>query len=106
MAYLSILIWLINARKRSLRQGNVFTRVCHSVQGGVHAMHTPLPCMPSPPCTPTCHTRPLPRMPSPTTHAPPRDMVNERAVRILLECILILNYSCPKMLKKTPKHTD
>ena len=36
-----------------------------------HTTHVPLPCT------------------SPTMHAPPHDMVNERAVRILLECILV-----------------
>ena len=50
----------ITARKRSLRQGNVFTRICHSV----HAR--PLPATHAP-----CHARPLLCMPpSPAMHAP------------------------------------
>ena len=93
-----------------LRQGNVFTPVCHSVH-----THAPLPHMPPTthppamhallPCMPPCHTRPLPCMPSchacppamypPAMHVllpcipPLRHEVNERAVRILLECILV-----------------
>ena len=65
--------------------------VCHTPP----AMHTPChacppPCTP-PPCTP-CHTHPLPPSMPPAMHAPPmlRDAVNERAVRILLECILVM----------------
>ena len=34
MTYLLILKKLFTARKRSLGQGNIFTRVCHSVHGG------------------------------------------------------------------------
>ena len=44
--------------------GNIFASVCHSVQGGMHA-----------------HTPPSRRI--------LRDAVNVRAVRILLECILV-----------------
>ena len=44
------------------------------------ATHAPLPCMLPLPCTPPCHTRPPPQ----------QDAVNEWAVRILLECILIV----------------
>ena len=93
-------IYIITARKRSWRQGNVFTRVCHSVQGGMRGMHALLPCIPPchagpPPHVPprhACpyHAHPLPRMPP--CHPPPPppdDMVNEWAVRILLECILV-----------------
>ena len=73
-------------------------------------MHTPpLPCMPLP-CMPPCHACP-PAIHAPPHHTPPRafmppamhapyhtcphppqilrDVVNERAVRILLECILV-----------------
>ena len=32
------LITLITARKQSLRQGNIFTRVCHSVHRGVESL--------------------------------------------------------------------
>ena len=63
------------------------------------ATHAPLPCTP-PPCMPSppCHARPPPAMhvppakyTSPVMHAPGIlwDAVNERAVRILLECILV-----------------
>ena len=57
------------------------------------ATHAPsLPCMPpchacSLPCTLPCHACPLPCM-------PPRHAVNERAVRILLECILVSKCRC------------
>ena len=30
----SLTPWIVTASKRSLRQGNVFTRTCHSVRGG------------------------------------------------------------------------
>ena len=57
-----------------LRQGNIFTSICHSVHrlggmpGGGHAW--------------LAHTPPRPQQIL-------RDTVNERAVRILLECILV-----------------
>ena len=58
--YLCLLF--ITASKRSLRQGNVFTRICHSVPGRhapCHAcppaMYTPLPCMPPATHTPRRH---------------------------------------------------
>ena len=76
------------------------------------AMHSPLPWMPP------CHTCPLPCTPphmpptmhGPTSHVPAtppathvphcharppilRDAVNERAVRILLECILVVRFN-------------
>ena len=89
-----------------LWQGNVFTPVCHSVHGGGHVClvgdvghvwHTcppapspfhacPLPCMPPATHAP-CHACPA-AMHTPTMHT--RDAVNERAVRILLECILVI----------------
>ena len=62
-------------------------------------MHAPLPHMPSCHACPPCHTCPLPCMP-PVMHAPLpcmppqwilRDAVNERAVRIVIECILVSN---------------
>ena len=103
---------IITVRKRSLGQGNVFTPVCHSVHGGggssQHAMGRGV-------CIPTCngggvHT-PLGRHPlgrnSPWAETPPgqahpqadtpwADPISRRplkqAVRILLECTLVLNY--------------
>ena len=60
--------------QRSCGQGNIFTPVCHSVhRGGV--------------CLSACWDTP------PSRHSPPgsrlRHTVNERPVRILLECILV-----------------
>ena len=68
-----------------LRKGNVFTPVCQSFcsQGSMHppGMNVPQAC--------TLWHAP------PGTHAPPRilrDTANERAVRILLKCILVLKW--------------
>ena len=60
---------IITAGKRSLGQGNMFTSVCHSVHRGGWGVRAPW----HPPLTCT----------------PLRRMVNDRAVRILLECILV-----------------
>ena len=61
--------------------------------GGVRATHASLPCMPpatyfTPATHSPCHAWP-PAMHTPTTHGP-HDMVSERVVRILLECILVI----------------
>ena len=103
---------LVTARKRSLGQGNIFTPVCHSVQGG-HAlllrgggvsvvagvMHGCSgggggrgACMVALGGMRGCsggHAWLLPggHAWDMTTHG---DTVNERAVRILLECILVI----------------
>ena len=66
-----------------LRQGNVFTPVCHSVPGGgclPHNLgrHPPAQCM-------------LGYIPMPCASW---DMVNKQVVRILLECILVIYYIC------------
>ena len=70
--YLSFGIFTV--RKRSLGQGNVFTSVCYSVRGGsLHpegALH--------------------PGGVGQTPHKILQDTVNERAVHILLECILVM----------------
>ena len=74
-----------------LRQGNVFTRVCHSVHGGCLPQcmlgYTPLgrhpPCR-SPGQTPPGQTPSLGRHPLPTS----RRLLHQ-TVRILLECILV-----------------
>ena len=108
--------------QRSCGQGNVFTRVCHSVHRGWGCLpqcmlgyHTPLQQTPPgsshPPLgaeTPQSRQPPpgadtLPRAGTPksrhppglSTHTPPpgsrlRHTVNDRPVRILLECILVL----------------
>ena len=66
---------LITAHQRSLGQGNVFTSVCHSVHGGSISegvLHWGVGGWADPP-----------------PHRILRDTVNEWAIRILLECILV-----------------
>ena len=93
--------------QQSCGQGYVFTHVCDSVHGGVCLKETPLqrrhplPRRPPaketpPPRRPPRKETPLPRRPpweggTPLLRkeAPPRHTVNERPVRILLECILV-----------------
>ena len=99
-SYIVLRLHFITARKRSLGQGNIFTPVCHSVHGGsasVHAWmppprtrHPPIADTPWEQIPPSRHP-PLPPLGADT---PPKesmlgDMVNERAVRILLECNLV-----------------
>ena len=87
-----------------LPAGYVFTRVCDSVNGGVSAsVHAGM--RPSPPTgadTPREQTPPIPPEQTPLKQTPPRSRhpppgsrlrhtVNERPVRILLECILVAN---------------
>ena len=88
--------WFITVRKRSLGQGNVFTPVCHSVHRGRGSLQPPVgrpgiweePTLGRPP-----RRRPLSRPPWMPTHPdaepPPPGYINKRAVRILLECILV-----------------
>ena len=67
-----------------LREGNVFTPVCYSAhKGGVWIGG----CAPPrhPPDTHPCGHRPVS---TPWTHTP--TMVNKQAVRILLECFLVV----------------
>ena len=75
---------IFTARKRSLGQGNIFTLVCHSVHGGGGV------------CLSACWDTRTPPSRPPQDQAPPLreqsmlgDTVNERAVRILLECNLV-----------------
>ena len=96
--------------KRSFGQGNVFTGVCHSVnRGGVpDQAHPPRVQTGTPPGTRQVHppdqagTHPGTRQvhtPGPGRYPPgpgtppgssrPRNTVNDRPVRILLECILV-----------------
>ena len=64
-------------------EGYVFTRTCHSVhRGGIPA------CTTGHMTRPPGQTPPLGRPPGQTP--PPPNMVNEWAVRILLECILVV----------------
>ena len=98
-----------------LGQGNIFTSVCLSTEGGgvsasVHAGMPPrpgpgTPLGAEPPGADTPQTRHPPEQtpPGPGTprrsRSPPESrlqhMVNERPVRILLECILVRNW-CPQ----------
>ena len=64
-----MIIIIITARKRSLRQGNVFTRVCHSVHRGEVSVRG-------------VSVRETPGQRHPYG--------KERTARILLECILVL----------------
>ena len=74
---------------RSCGQGNIFTPVCHSV----HREGLPQ-CMLGyhPPGVGT-----PPQEQAPPRADTPRHTVNERPVRILLQCILILQYFCWKL---------
>ena len=115
--YLFSSSYIFTARKRSLGQANVFTPVCHSVYGGVCPTPLdadPLPGLDRPPPPPDADPpgvgqtppgcRPRPRVgktPLDATPPPgvgqtnPTDTVNKRAVRILLECILLLpRFTC------------
>ena len=73
--------------QRSWGQGNIFAPVCHSVQrGGLPQCMLGYPPGPDPPLA-----HPLPSgtpPPSSREQAPPGG-VNERPVRVLLECILV-----------------
>ena len=77
--------YIFTARKQSLGQGNVFTRVCHSVHRGEGVFV----CVCVGASLPDRET-PLnrdPRTETPRTETPPYG--KERTVLILLECILI-----------------
>ena len=118
---------LVTARKRSLGQGNIFTPVCHSVhRGECLARYTPLGTRYTPQDRYTPGTRYTPwdqvHPPGPGTPpgpGPPWDQVhpsgtrytpqelcmlgdtgNKQAVRILLECILVLSWNVKKCKKK------
>ena len=75
---------IFTARKPSLGQGNIFTPVCHSVQGGGVCMHWE--SVPREVCTREGGSA---SRGGQTPHWILRDTVNERALRILLECILV-----------------
>ena len=109
---------IITARKRSLGQGNMFTGVCLSTGGGVpDQVHPRTRCPPGDQVHPTGPGTPPGQGTPPGTNTPPGpgipqgqhppdqvhppgpgtppmqsmlgDTVNERAVRILLECNLV-----------------
>ena len=100
MCYVFVLYYLLPAATK-LGQGNVFTGVCDSVhRGGVSAsVHAGIPHPPEQ--TPPERTPPL-GADTPRSRQPPRGdnpppprsrlqhTVNERPVRILLECILVI----------------
>ena len=68
---------LVTSRKRSLGQGNIFTPVCHSVHRGGGVGTPPGPGTP------------------PSEQCMLGDTGNKRAVRILLECILVsISFFC------------
>ena len=93
-----------------LRQGNVFTRVCHSVHGGgadtnevfegyvltrvclSTGVSAPLHAGIHPPPWQTPLVSPYPPGQTPPLHSACWDMVNKRAVRIPLECNLVFVY--------------
>ena len=91
-----------------LRQGNVFTPVCHSVHRGV--CHTPLgrPPWQTPPWqTPSPEQTPSPGQTPPwqtplgrhlPLHSACWDTVNKRAVRILVECNLVEAYLMQRVM--------
>ena len=85
-------LYVFTARKRSLRQGNVFTGVCviPSVDSGVgfQACIAGRRITPPPPCE---------------IHGILRYTVNKRTVRILLECILVvLCFEQPQYVPQSP----
>ena len=77
-------VYLPSATK--LRQGKVFTPVCHSVHRGGSVTHPPSADTLSQAYTPRADT---PWADTPPTHSTCWDTVNKRAVRILLECNLV-----------------
>ena len=97
--------FLFTAHKRSLGQGNVYTRVCHSVhrrEGGCvsqHAMGRGVHLLSKHPPRQTHPGQTPPRQTPASGQTPPhpgrspllilRDTVNKWAVRILVECILV-----------------
>ena len=84
------------AAATKLGQGNVFTGICHSVnRGGL------------PQCMLGYHTPPRKEAPSPhppRRRTPPRHTVNERPVRILLECIRCTHFQTLFVYLTSAKH--
>ena len=94
--------WKLLPTTKKSGQGNVFTGVCDSVHGGglpqcMLGYHRPLGAYTPPPeqTPPWEQTPPQSRHPPPQEQTPPPHRsglwhtVNERPVRILLECILV-----------------
>ena len=84
-----------------LRQGNVFTPVCHSVHGGGGCLaEAPPPRADTPGQTAPWTNNPLPLGRHPLgRHNPPRD--GHYRVRILLECILVMSATGSKIIYST-----
>ena len=85
---------IITAHKRSLGQGNTFAPVCHSVHRGFclgACWDSRLPGSRHPPGADN-----LPRGETSPAQCMLGDTANKRAVRILLECILVLARLLPK----------
>ena len=81
--------------QRSYGQGYVFTRVCDSVnKGGSASVHAGIPPPPEKLTPPESRHPPWEVDTPPGSRSPPgsrlRHTVNERPVRILLECILVV----------------
>ena len=92
---------MITARKRSLRQGNVFTHVCHSAHMGRRGLHPGGSASKGE----VCIQGELGRPPfQDTWDSVLWDTVNKRAVRILLECFLVVIFYYKK--KKRCKKED
>ena len=80
---------VITAYKRSFGQGSVFTPVCLFTQGRGSAQ--PPPPVSDPPPPPVCRS-PFPAGCRPHPLYRYRNTVNEPAVRILVECILVNHF--------------
>ena len=81
--------------KRSFGQGNIFTGVCLSTGGGPGQVPPLQAGTPPPGRHPPSRQAPPPpgrHPPSRQAPPPPPDTVNARPVRILLECILVVNF--------------
>ena len=74
---------MFTAREQSLRQGNVFTLLCHYFHRGEGSLSRGLPDKEPPPQRPRLDRDP------PGHSLPPPRCDKERMVRILLECILV-----------------
>ena len=92
---MGLLLGIVTARKRSLGQGNVFTPVCHSVHGrgvwlpSMHYRSYDWECLPGGRGESASGGGRCPTPPTLEIHGILWDTVNKRALRILLECILV-----------------
>ena len=92
-----MLLWIITAHKRSLGEGNVFNRICHSVEGGAGGLYDVTSSVSGPTFLPGV------LCPGGLCQADPRieapQYGDERAVCILLKCFLVLRYKyCNRIL--------